>query len=290
MSSGNFKPPSAALARLFRLESATWLYPILGVIYFLTHPFLYPLFRSRLVPIVLLSAFIYTLLFFFTYIPQVAFLAIFQGWGAWVNGAILVLGEGAAIVALLFEAFFVDETQVDVFDAVFLREGGPGAEDLISHTRTLHMDSAQRDEQGRYVNPVKVLGKPNVSTVYAPFSLRQIIEFIVLLPLNLIPVAGPPLFLVLTGYRGGPFHHWRYFRLRDFSKEERKQYIERRQLRYTWFGTVALILQLVPMLSMLFLLTTAAGAALWAADMEKRRRAAYEYATQHGGQYHDNPV
>ena len=28
-----------------------------------------------------------------------------------------MLGEGAVIVALLFEAFFVDETQVDVFDA-----------------------------------------------------------------------------------------------------------------------------------------------------------------------------
>lgn len=33
------------------------------------------------------------------------------------------LGEGAAIVALLFEAFFADETLVDVFDAVLINEG-----------------------------------------------------------------------------------------------------------------------------------------------------------------------
>ena len=96
------------------------------------------------------------------------------------------------------------------------------------------MDTAPRDAEGRYVNPVKALGKPTVSAVYAPFSLRQIVEFVVLLPLNFIPVAGPPLFLVLTGYRAGPFHHWRYFRLRDFSKDERKKYVAKRQLRYTW--------------------------------------------------------
>jgi hypothetical protein len=53
------------------------------------------------------------------YLPQVAFMAIFYGKAlAWVNAALLVLGEGAAIVALLFEAFFVDETLVDIFDAV----------------------------------------------------------------------------------------------------------------------------------------------------------------------------
>lgn len=189
--------------------------------YFISHPFLWPLFRSRLIPITLLSGFAYTLLFVFTYLPQVAFLAIFQGNGAWVNGAVLVLGEGAAIVALLFEAFFVDETQVDVFDAVLLNEG---LESLVSRERVLHPDGD---------NPVKKLGKPTTSAVYAPFSLRQIVEFVVLLPLNFVPVAGVPMFLVLTGYRAGPFHHWRYFQLMEFTKEERKRFVRNRQLRYT---------------------------------------------------------
>jgi hypothetical protein len=34
---------------------------------------------------------------------------------------------------------------------------------------------------------------------------------------------------------------------------------------------VALVLQLIPVFSMLFLLTTAAGAALWAADLERKK-------------------
>lgn len=253
-------------------NSAAWLYPLRGIYYFISRPFLWPLFRARLVPIVLLSAFIYTVLFLFTYLPQVAFLAIFHGSGAWVNGVFLVLGEGAAIVAALFEAFFVDETLVDIFDAVLLNEG---EEELVGRSRIIYPDGA---------DPVKRLGKPLTSAVYSPFSLRQIVEFVVLLPLNLIPVAGTPIFLILTGYRAGPFHHWRYFQLLDFSKKQRKEFVRKRQWKYTTFGTMALVLQLVPVLSMFFLLTTAAGSAMWAVDIERRRhieqrssRAVYEY-------------
>lgn len=191
----------------------------------------------------------------------------------------MVLGEGAAIVALLFEAFFVDETLVDVFDAVLINEGYT---DLIATSRLI-------DEDGR--DPVKQLGKLTTSAVYSPFSLRQTLEFIFFLPLNLIPVAGTPMFLILTGYRAGPFHHWRYFKLREFTKKEKKAFIKRRQLRYTWFGTIALLLQLIPVLSMLFLLTTAAGSALWVVKLEERRKReeAIE-SNQAGERYVDNPV
>lgn len=186
------------------------------------------MFKTRLIPIVLLSAFIYVLLFLFAYLPQVAFLSIFQGVGAWVSGAVLVLGEGAAIVAALFEAFFVDETLVDIFDSVLVSEGHG---ELVTMSRVLY-------PQGDDV--VKRLGKPTKSAVYAPFSLRQIVEFVVLLPLNFIPVAGTPMFLVLTGYRAGPFHHWRYFQLLDLSKPQRKERIRRRQLQYTtWVSTLS---------------------------------------------------
>lgn len=199
-------------------------------------------------------------MFFFAYIPQVLFLLVFHGPGAWINATFLTLGEGSVVVALLFEAFFVDETLVDIFDAVLIDQG---CQELLTEARQL-------DENAE--NSVKMLGKPMISSVYSPFSLRQILEFVILLPLNLIPFAGVPLFLFLTGYRAGPFHHWRYFKLRGFDKKERKQYIKQRQLKYTWFGMVALTLQLVPVLSMFFLMTSAAGSALWVAQMERQRR------------------
>ena len=220
----------------------------------------------------------YAMLFTFAYLPQVAFLAIFHGPAAWFNAAILTLGEGAAIVALLFEAFFVDETLVDIFDAVLI-DGG--CEELVQRGRILD-DSAP--------NSVKMLGATTIPKVYSPFSLRQIVEFVVLLPLNLVPYVGVPLFLILTGYRAGPFHHWRYFKFLDLTKQERKTAIKRRKLKYTWFGTSHLLLQLIPGLSMLFLLTSAAGSALWVVKLEKERTMQVGATIRPSNQYTDEQV
>lgn len=259
---------------MFKISQASWLYPFKGILYFAGHPFLYPLLRARLLPSLLLSIFVLTNLFLWTYLPQVAFLAIFHGRRlAWINGFVLVLGEGAAVTALLFEAFFVDETLVDVFDATLIDRG---CRDLVATSRILDPEAE---------DPVKALGKPSTSAVYSPFSLRQIIEFIIFLPLNFIPVAGTPLFLVMTGYRAGPLHHWRYFKLLQFAKKERNAYVSRHKLQYTWFGVIALLLQLVPVLSMLFLLTTAAGSALWVARLEEIRRSRDDLQT--GPRYED---
>lgn len=197
-----------------------------GVFYFLGHPFLYPLLRARLLPAFLLSVFVLLNLFFWTYLPQVAFLALFHKAGsAWVNGTFLVLGEGAAIVAILFEAFLVDESQVDVFDAVLVHKG---YEDLVRPFRPVAEASLN--------DPVRRLGTPTRSSVYGPFSFRQIAEFVILLPLNFVPYVGVPIFLFLTGYRAGPLQHWRYFKLRGFGKKERNAFVKRRRWQYTWYA------------------------------------------------------
>jgi hypothetical protein len=207
--------PEATVHLLTRLK---------GVFYFIGHPFLYPLLKARLLPAFFLSAFVLLNLFFWTYLPQVAFLALFHNKGsAWVNGTFLVLGEGAAIVALLFESFLADESQVDIFDAVLVHKG---YEDLVQQFRPVSEDSLN--------NPVRRLGAPTRSSVYAPFSFRQIFEFVVLLPLNFVPYVGVPLFLFLTGYRAGPLQHWRYFKLRDFDKKQREAFVKRRRWQYTW--------------------------------------------------------
>jgi hypothetical protein len=133
-----------------------------------------------------------------------------------------------------------------------------------------------------------MLGRPITSVVYSPFSFRQILEFILFLPLNFIPYVGTPAFLIITGARAGPFAHWRYFKLRGLTRKERNAEIRLRRWKYTWyvdllsmgdyvlicgrFGTIALLLQLIPVLSMFFLLTTAAGSALWAVKLEEQRR------------------
>ncbi len=240
---------AAALQPIRNVVSASFLYPFKGIYYFLSHREYWPLFGRQLIPLSVISLVILGLLFTFTYVPQAVFLLIFHGPTAWFNAVFLVLGEGQILVALLFEAFMVDETLVNVFDvslpmplpslagchlplpytadlspqATLIREG---LVDLVSPTRILLHDAP---------NAVKMLGKPTSSAVYSPFSFRQIAEFIIFLPLNLIPVIGTPFFLVLTGARAGPFHHWRYFKLLGLSKKERKEAVRRRGWKYTWY-------------------------------------------------------
>lgn len=113
-------PPNEQILKPFKsVVSASWLYPFKGIYFFATHPAWWPLLGRRLIPLVVVSIVVFGFLFTFAYLPQVAFLALFgHGPGAFLNATFLVLGEGAVIVALLFEALLVDETLVDVFDAV----------------------------------------------------------------------------------------------------------------------------------------------------------------------------
>ncbi|KAF7536591.1 hypothetical protein G7054_g4396 [Neopestalotiopsis clavispora] len=233
-------------------------YPLKGIYYFLAHPAYYPLFLGRLLPLSLISVLVYTILFTFAFLPQYAFLAIFHGWGAWVNAVFLTLGEGLVIIQGLFEGFFVDECRVDVFDATLIDKG---LVDLIRPHRILFPDAP---------NSVKMLGKPTTDAAYQPWSLIQIVELIFWLPLNLIPYVGAPFFILITGARLGTFAHFRWFELHGLSKKERKQEISRRRWDYMWFGVVAMLLELVPILSFFFLLTSTTGSALWAAKLEHK--------------------
>jgi uncharacterized protein involved in cysteine biosynthesis len=148
-----------------------------------------------------------------------------------------------------------------------------------------------------------MLGKPTSRAEYQPWSLIQIVELVVFLPLNLIPYVGAPAFIIITGTRVGKLSHYRWYQLRGLDKQQRKQEINSRLWDYMWFGTVAMILELIPILSFFFLLTTTAGAALWVADMERERRVPrarpsghedHDVLAEHEGDappaYHDDPV
>ncbi|KAJ6788926.1 hypothetical protein PWT90_00137 [Aphanocladium album] len=235
-------------------------YPLRGIWYFSRTKEFWPLFLGRLLPLSLISLVVYFLLFAFVFLPQFAFLAIFQGWGAWVNAVVLTLGEGLVIIQGLFEGFFVDECRVDVFDATLIQNS---LEDLVAPHRVLYPDAP---------NAVRMLGKPTSPAIYTPWSIIQIVELVVFLPLNLIPYVGTPAFIMITGTRLGKLAHYRWFQLRGLSKTEQKKELKRLSWENVWFGTVAMILELIPILSFFFLLTSSTGAALWTARMEHEAR------------------
>ncbi|KAK2008990.1 hypothetical protein LZ32DRAFT_608905 [Colletotrichum eremochloae] len=258
------QPVQRPIGYLKRAGIAAW-FPLYGIWYFLRNKDFYPLFLSRLLPLSIISFLVYFILFTFAFLPQFALLAIFHGWGAWVNAVVLVLGEGLVVIQGLFEGFFVDECRVDVFDATLIKESHA---DLVAPHRILFHDAP---------SAVKMLGKPTTPAVFTPWSMIQIIELVVFLPLNFVPVVGTPAFIIITGTRMGKLSHYRWFQLRGLSKKEAKKEIDSRTWEYVWFGTVAMILELIPVLSFFFLLTTSAGAGLWAARIEdEKRRAATE--------------
>lgn len=138
-----------------------------------------------------------------------------------------------------------------------------GHKDLIAPQRILFLDAP---------NPVRMLGKPTTAAIYTPWSIIQIVELIVFLPLNFVPIVGTPAFIIITGTRLGKLAHYRWFQIKGYSKVEQKKALRDRAWEYVWFGTVAMILELVPVLSLFFLLTTTAGAAQWTAEIEDESR------------------
>src|SRR4051812_20446270 len=166
-----------------------------------------------------------------------------------------------------------------------------GFTDLIAPQRILFPDAP---------TPVKMLGKPTTRAEYQPWSLTQIAELIFFLPLNLIPYVGTPAFIMITGSRLGKLSHYRWFKLRGLDKKAMKRELSFRSWDYLWFGTVAMTLELIPVLNFFFLLTSTAGAALWAANMEERAKirvgrpitAEDQVARRDSDEpvYHDDPV
>ncbi|POS81389.1 hypothetical protein DHEL01_v200223 [Diaporthe helianthi] len=235
-------------------------YPIQGIWYFSKQSKFWPLWVGRLLPLSLVSFTVYLILFLFAYLPQVALLAIWQGRGAWFSAMILTLGEGLVLIQALFEGFFVDEARVDVFDATLIDHD---LVDLVAPQRLLFPDAP---------NSIKMLGKPTSRAEFTPWSFKQIIELVVFLPLTFIPIVGAPAYIIITGTRLGKLSHYRWFKLRGLSRSERKEEEKKYSWDYVWFGTMAMLLELIPLLSFFFLLTTTAGCGLWVAELEAKAR------------------
>lgn len=70
----------------------------------------------------------------------------------------------------------------------------------------------------------------------------------------------------------GPGYHERYFQLKGLDKQARADFVKAHRGAYTAFGTAAMALNLIPIVSVLFTLTNSVGAALWASDMERNSR------------------
>ena len=58
------------------------------------------------------------------------------------------------------------------------------------------------------------------------FTIGHLVEYVILLPLNLIPFVGTLAFLVIQGRLNGPGWHTRYFQLKGFDGAAKDKWIK----------------------------------------------------------------
>ncbi|MCJ1228663.1 hypothetical protein MMC12_005324 [Toensbergia leucococca] len=235
-------------------RSGAYLYPIRGIVYFVSHRSLWQPLISKLGPTITLGLGVTSFMFIFTYLPQTAVMAFTSGPLAAISAALLVLSESSTIFTILSKTFLIEGALTDTFDGVLVSKN---TTDLVSSGRQIKAGS----------NPMAKLGKL-VKQPFMKFTPTALIRYFMYLPLNFIPVVGTVIFVILQGKRAGPAAHSRYFQLKEWNNAQRQKHIEENKAAYTSFGIAAVLLELVPIASILFAFTNTVGAALWAADME----------------------
>lgn len=204
-----------------------------------------------------------------------AVMAFSSGPLAALTAAVLVLSESSTLFTILSKTFLIEDALVDTFDGV-----------LVSKNTTNLVSGGRQIQAGS--DPIAKLGKL-ITKPFAKFTPKALIRYFMYLPLNFIPVVGTVIFVILQGRRVGPAAHTRYFQLKGWNSAQKQKHIEEHKAAYTRFvpclaqntvgirchanhssfGVATVLLELVPVASILFAFTNTVGAALWAADMEK---------------------
>jgi len=214
-----------------------------------------------------LSLGIVTFMFLFTYLPQLAVLVFVNGPLAAFTTILLTLSESSTLITLLSKNFLLQDALVDTFDGV-----------LVAKNQTAVLSEGRQLRSGNFNDPIAKLGKL-IKSPFEKFTPTSFIRYVMYLPLNFIPVVGTVIFVLLQGKARGNSVHGRYFQLKNWSNSQIRAWLDENTAPYTAFGTVATLLELIPVASIFFSFTNTVGAALWAADIEANNTAMTEMTT-----------
>lgn len=160
-------------------------------------------------------------MFVFTYLPQLAICFFTSGPIAAVTTALLVLSESSTLTMVLSKALLIEDSLIDTFDGTLLARGHS---DLVAKERQVKTNKAG--------DAISRLGKL-VSKPLAKLSPTAIIRYFMYLPLNLIPVVGTFLFVLMQGKKYGPHAHARYFQLKGMTRTQQEKWVEEHRGAYT---------------------------------------------------------
>ncbi|KAF9360408.1 hypothetical protein BGX26_009533 [Mortierella sp. AD094] len=176
----------------------------------------------------------------------------------------LTMGESSLLVAIIMGEVFKKEKTKGLFQSVLMKDKvqvGPLAK--VTDNGAIKISTTEYGSRDSRLH-----GRMTGSTSH--FGQRMGL-WLVTLPLNFIPVAGPIAFCYINGKARSQYVHRRYFDMKDMSVQEREEWIKARKSQYTTFGVIAQGLELIPFIGILFGFTNTIGAALWAADLERQQ-------------------
>ncbi|KAG0020115.1 hypothetical protein BGZ80_004751 [Entomortierella chlamydospora] len=173
----------------------------------------------------------------------------------------LTMGESSLLIAIIMGEVFKEKKTKGLFQTVLLKDKvqvGPLAK--VTDNGAIKISTAEYGSRhhGRMTGTTSHFG-------------QRMGLWLLTLPLNFIPVAGPIAFCYINGKARSQYVHRRYFDMKDMSVQEREEWIKARKSQYTTFGVIAQGLELIPFIGILFGFTNTIGAALWAADLERQQ-------------------
>lgn len=241
--------------------SNSWLYPLKGIYYTASNASVYGPIKDQVVPRLILSVVVLLALFVTIYVPQSLALSLVSGPLGFVSAVPLVISEANVLIQLLSGLFLTDKKDL-LFDTVLLDQG---LDTLVATGREISPKGSGRKVAGAM--------KAKLTSPLQKFSPQALVKYLLTIPLNSIPAIGTILFVTLNGRSAGPRFLARYFQLKQFSAQVKEREIEKRTGSLTAFGVVTVLLGLVPVVGQVFEFTSIVGAALMAADIEKKQKA-----------------
>ncbi len=176
---------------------------------------------QKLAPSLSLGLVVTTTLFLTAYLPQAAVMAFTSGPIAAISAAFLTLSESSTLTAVLAKIFLVQDALTDTFDGTLLSKGGTN--NLVGQGRQVKATGS---------DSISRLGKL-VKKPFEKYTPTALVRYLMYLPLNAIPVVGTVMFVILQGRKAGPAAHTRYFQLKAWNGEQRRQHVEDFKGAYT---------------------------------------------------------
>lgn len=224
-------------------------YPLRGVLYFLRDQHLW---RLSVCPVLLTLAVacgVAVALFTFTLHPQERRLydAGLDSFFAWLIAVVFVIVE-VFIVTAVYGLVCLEWYKDKIFAHVLSERG--------------YQELVENEE--RHSPFLRVLTSCCRVSVLLRLGL-----LVITLPLNMVPVLGNITYAWLNGTLMAWEAHLYYFEMKAFDFEQQKEIISQRKLQYSAFGMQAMLLEMIPVVGAIFMFTNSAGAALFAASIEK---------------------